>query len=119
MENQSNLNAFGVKNYNFKSMDEEEKYFSEKVPGRKEEEMYYYENISNWFKPIIPVKPVPNIEIKIRLSYKNRILNSLFNLCGGCTRTNSIADTRNSVIFGTGTGTGSKIKPIKITKKNF
>lgn len=68
-----------VKNYKFKSFEEEELYFSENIPGRKEEEIYYYENISNWFTPNSPINKT-EIEIKNRITRKNRILNYLYRL---------------------------------------
>ena len=83
MDEPSILNEKLVKNltkhYRFKSFEEEELYFAENIPGRKEEEKYYYENISKWFKPNSHTNKT-KIEVKTRITRKNRILNYLYNL---------------------------------------
>ena len=75
--------------YNFKSIEEEERYFSENVPGRQEEEIYYYDNITKWFKPHNSTVTIPittrttRTTIKSFKPYKCRILNYLHRIIYG------------------------------------
>ncbi len=70
--------------YNFKSIEEEERYFSENIPGRQEEEIYYYANITKWFKPHNSTVTIPiTTATKTFKPYKYRILNYLHRIIYG------------------------------------